>query len=72
MVAFETIITNEAFKVLIEKYPNAILLKVDDKHVKVAGWLIDNAGWKEKHSKLWVHKKQALVLVNYGGAKEVM
>mgnify|MGYP001158446945 CR=1 FL=1 len=65
------IITNEAFKVLIEKYPNAIHYKVDDKHVKVAaGWLIDNAGWKGKTFKNYgVHKKQALVLVNYGGAK---
>ena len=61
---------------LKDKYPTIPSYPIDEKHVKVpAGWLIDRAGWKGKAlGRAAVHDKQALVLVNLGGAtgQEVM
>ena len=53
-----------------KEYPEASAYPVDDNSMKLAaGWLIDKAGWKGKtFGNYGVHPKQALVLVNYGGA----
>ena len=51
-------------------YNNAPCYPINESEVKVpAGWLIESAGWKGKSfDRYGVHKNQALVLVNYGGA----
>jgi UDP-N-acetylmuramate dehydrogenase len=64
------VITNEQFESVKAKHPGIVSYPAGPGHKKVAaGWLIDNAGWKgHTEGSYGVHKEQALVLVNYGGA----
>jgi UDP-N-acetylmuramate dehydrogenase len=64
-------IPTHQFEALQAKFPSVPGYVTSPDTVKVpAGWLIEQAGWKGKIvGKAGVHKNQALVLVNYGGAQ---
>jgi UDP-N-acetylmuramate dehydrogenase len=64
------VVPMEVYRKIQEHHNNAPCFPIDEDHVKVpAGWLIERAGWKGKNmGNYGVHDKQALVLVNYGGA----
>mgnify|MGYP002282137227 FL=1 len=65
------IIEQAHFNTLKIKFPDIKSYPTPDGKVKVpAGWLIESLGWKGKRvGNTGSHAKQALVLVNYGGAK---
>lgn len=67
------IIEKSEFENLQKKHPKIPHYVINENQVKVpAGWLIEQAGWKgKKFNNFGVHNKQALVLVNYGGASGI-
>ncbi len=64
------VVTKEKFLALQSEYPQMPHYYVSEAEEKVpAGWLIDQCGWKGKSiGNAGIHDKQALVLVNRGGA----
>lgn len=70
------VIPQEQFASLLKRFPDLPHYPAEDGKVKVpAGWLIEKAGWKgQRLGRAAVHDRQALVLVNLGGARgeEVM
>ncbi len=64
------VVRRDQFEALQKEYPAMPYYEVDAGKVKIpAGWMIDRCGWKGKSlGRAGVHDKQALVLVNKGGA----
>ncbi len=63
-------IAREQYEMLLASYPTIPHFVVNDHLVKIpAAWLIEQSGWKGfRDGDAGVHNRQALVLVNYGGA----
>ena len=64
------VVTPEQCRDIIGRDPEIVHYPMPDGSVKLAaGWLIDSCGWKGKSiGRAGVYEKQALVLVNRGGA----
>ena len=64
------VISTSQFLELQEQHPAIPYYKISETETKVpAGWLVEQCGFKGKRfGDAGVHKKQALVLVNYGNA----
>lgn len=64
------IVPRAQFEALLKDYPSMPHYILDNDWVKIpAAWMIDQCGWKGKQlGRAGVHSKQALVLINCGGA----
>ena len=63
------VVSREKFLSIQKDYPNMPFYEVEGGVKIPAGWIIDQCGWKGKSlGRAGVHDKQALVLVNLGGA----
>lgn len=64
------VVSRSKYEELAALYPGMPHYNVDAEHEKIpAGWMIDQCGWKGRSmGNAGVHDRQALVLVNRGGA----
>ena len=64
------VVERAQYEALAVRYPGMPHYTVDDMHEKIpAGWMIEQCGWKGRSlGRAGVHDRQALVLVNLGGA----
>ena len=63
-------INNQQYEDLKKLFPSIVAFPLENGHMKLAaGWLIEQCGWKGfRKGAAGCYAKQALVLVNYGGA----
>jgi len=62
-------VPKEVYDRLKERFPEMVAYPAKEKMKLAAGWLIEQCGWKGNVlGHVGMHKQQALVLVNYGGA----
>ena len=64
------VVSRQKYEQLAAQYPAMPHYTIDAEHEKIpAGWMIDQCGWKGRSlGRAGVHDRQALVLVNRGGA----
>lgn len=64
------VVSRQQYEQLAAQYPQMPHYYVDEAHEKIpAGWMIEQCGWKGRSlGRAGVHDRQALVLVNLGGA----
>lgn len=63
------IVCKAKFEALLKQFPNMPYYVVGEQYKIPAGWMIEQCGWKGKTlGRAGVHSRQALVLVNKGGA----
>ena len=63
------VISKAQYEELLKKHPDMPHYSVAEGVKVPAGWLIDRAGWKGcREGAVGVHERQALVVVNHGGA----
>jgi UDP-N-acetylmuramate dehydrogenase len=63
------VVSRDKFQEIQKDYPQLPYYEVENGVKIPAGWMIEQCGWKGKSlGKAGVHEKQALVLVNLGGA----
>ena len=64
------VVGRDVYERLAAQYEGMPHYVVDPEHIKIpAGWMIEQCGWKGRSlGRAGVHDRQALVLVNRGGA----